>query len=115
MTRTLVVSAWAPEIAPLDRLARRRNGQARDRGLDMREVGVGGIDAGIGAAGALAAVRPERVIFVGTAGAYPKGRATLPIGTVVIADEVVWISTAVLRGDGYFPPRRSSAPRRPRI
>jgi nucleoside phosphorylase len=99
MAATLVLSAWEPEIAPLRRLAR---AVAPDR-LALGTVGVGAVDAALGAAAAIAAARPTRVIFVGTAGAFPRGRATAAIGTVAIASEVWLASTAALRGDGYLP------------
>ena len=65
MAATLVLSAWEPEIAPLRRLARAID---PDR-LALGTVGVGAIDAAVGAAAAIAAARPAQVIFVGTAGA----------------------------------------------
>jgi futalosine hydrolase len=96
--KTLVVSAWGPEIAPLRRVAR-----GRREGLVLRPVGVGPVEAAVGAAAALAAHRPERVIFVGTAGVYPNGRRTAPLASVAIADQLSLISTAAVRGDGYLP------------
>jgi nucleoside phosphorylase len=96
---TLVLAAWEPEIAPLRRLARAID-PAR---LALGTVGVGAVDAAIGAATAIATARPARVIFVGTAGAYPRGRATAAIGTAAIAGELSLVSTAALRGDGYLP------------
>ncbi len=94
-----MLAAWEPEIAPLRRLARAIS-PAR---LALGTVGVGAVDAAIGAAAAIAAARPARVIFVGTAGAYPRGRATAAIGTAAIAGELSLVSTAALRGDGYLP------------
>ena len=99
MAATLVLAAWEPEIAPLRRLAR---AVAPER-LVLGTVGVGAVDAAVGAAAAIAAARPDRVIFVGTAGAYPRGRATAAIGTVAVASELCLVSTAALRGDGYLP------------
>jgi nucleoside phosphorylase len=99
VTRTLILSAWEPEIAPLRRLD--LSGPA----LDARAVavGVGPVEAAVGAARAIAAHGPGRVIFVGTAGAYPRSRATLPIGTAALACDLTCVSTAALRGDGYLP------------
>jgi nucleoside phosphorylase len=99
MPATLVVSAWEPEIAPLRRLARGFDSKR----LALAAVGVGAVDAAVGAAAAIAAARPARVIFVGTAGAYPRGRATAAIDTVAIARELCLASTAALRGDGFLP------------
>ena len=93
--RTLVLSAWQPEIAPLEARGR------LPRGLRTATVGVGAIDAAAGAARIIAELRPRRVIFVGTAGAYPGAR--LAIGSAAVAGELHAISTAVLRGDGYLP------------
>jgi nucleoside phosphorylase len=97
VTRTLVVSAFAPEIAPL----RRRLAGRRD--VQTATVGIGAIEAAIGASRAIAAHRPGRLVFVGTAGVYARGRAAIPIGGVAVAGEIQWVSTAALRGDGYLP------------
>ena len=107
MAATLVLAAWEPEIAPLRRLA----GAIAPERLALGTVGVGAVDAAVGAAAAIAAARPARVIFVGTAGAYPRGRATAAIGTVAVAGELCLASTAALRGDGYLPePLATGAP-----
>jgi nucleoside phosphorylase len=94
VARTLILSAWEPEIAPLRRLV---------RGVRAVAVGVGAVDAAVGAARAIAAHRPDRVIFVGTAGAYARGRGTIAIGDAAVTAELVSVSTAALRGDGYLP------------
>jgi nucleoside phosphorylase len=95
--RTLVVSAFEPEIAPL----RRRLAGRRD--VQLATVGIGAIEAAIGATRAIAAHRPGRLVFVGTAGVYARGRATIPIGGAAVAGEIQAVSTAALRGDGYLP------------
>jgi nucleoside phosphorylase len=98
LARTLVVSAFEPEVEPLRRLVRGA------RGVELGPVGIGAIDAAVGAAQAIAAARPERVIFVGTAGIYGQGRpARAAIRTAVVASELFCASSAVLRGDGYLP------------
>lgn len=97
MPRTLVVSAFEPEIAPL----RRRLAGRRD--VHTAPVGIGAIEAAIGATRAIAATGAGRVIFVGTAGVYARGRAAIPIGGVAIAGDIAAVSTAALRGDGYLP------------
>jgi nucleoside phosphorylase len=110
--KTLVVSAWGPEIAPLRRIVGRAAG---DSEVVLRPVGIGPVEAAIGAATALAAYRPARVIFVGTAGVYPRGRQTAALGSVAIAEEMLLVSTAALRGDGYLPelqPARDAGARR---
>ena len=97
MSRTLVVSAFEPEIAPL----RRRLAGRRD--VQTATVGIGAIEAAIGATRAIAAHRPGRLIFVGTAGVYARGRAAIPIGGVAVAGELQGVSTAALRREGYLP------------
>jgi len=99
VSATLVLAAWEPEIAPLRRLARAIDPER----LALATVGVGPVEAAVGAWTAIAATTPARVIFVGTAGAYPRGRATAAIGTVAIAGQLHLVSTAALRGDGYLP------------
>jgi nucleoside phosphorylase len=106
--RTLVLSAWDPEVAPLARLLRAH--PAEGKGVTLAAVGVGLVDAAVGAARAIAGAKPARVIFVGTAGVYPSAVRALPIGTAALADEVRLISSAALRGQAYAPaPLVSSA------
>jgi nucleoside phosphorylase len=96
--RTLVVSAFEPEIAPLRPLAR------ASRGVTLAAAGIGAVDAAAGAAAAIVAARPARVIFVGTAGVYGSpARAGLPIGGATVVGEIACVSTAALRGEAYLP------------
>ena len=98
MARTLIVSAFEPEIAPLRRLVRGL------RGIVLEPVGIGAIDAAVGAAGAIARVRPARVLFVGTAGIYGREKeARQAIGTALVAGEILCMSTAALKGEAYLP------------
>jgi nucleoside phosphorylase len=97
VARILVVSAFEPEIAPLRRLI----GGARD--VETATVGVGAIDAAVGAARAIAATQARQLIFVGTAGAYWRGRLTAAVGSAAVASALACVSTAALRGDGYLP------------
>ena len=98
MTRTLIVSAFEPEIAPLRLLVRGR------RGIVLEPVGIGAVDAAVGAAGAIVRARPARVLFVGTAGIYgPEKEVRGAIGTAVVAGEIVCVSTAALKGEAYLP------------
>src|SRR4051812_38365521 len=99
--RTLVLSAWDPEVAPLARLLR-AHAHAR-RGVALAAVGVGTVDAAVGAARAIARVKPARVIFVGTAGVYPVEARTLALGSAALAGELRLVSSATLRGDAYHP------------
>jgi nucleoside phosphorylase len=97
-SRTLVVSAFEPEIAPLRPLVR------QSRRVALAAAGIGAIDAAVGAARAIEAARPTRVIFVGTAGVYGRGAPPrLEIGSAAVAGEIACVSTAVLRGDAYLP------------
>jgi nucleoside phosphorylase len=99
--RTLVVSAWDPEVAPLGRLLGAAKPARRD--VALAAVGVGTVDAAVGAAAAIARVRPRRVIFVGTAGVYPGAARAHAIGTAALGGELRLVSTATLRGDAYHP------------
>jgi nucleoside phosphorylase len=96
--RTLVVSAFEPEIAPLRPLVR------GSRRVTLAAAGIGAVDAAVGAAAAIAAARPSRVIFVGTAGVYGSAvRTGLPIGSAAVVGELACVSTAALRGEAYLP------------
>jgi purine-nucleoside phosphorylase len=96
---TLVLSAWDPEVAPLRRLL----GAQRPHGVAIAAVGVGAVDAAVGAARAIARAAPRRIVFVGTAGAYAAAGAAAPIGAAIVAGRLHLVSTAALRGDGYTP------------
>lgn len=107
--RTLVLSAWDPEVAPLVRLLRAHPGDAK--GVALAAVGVGTVDAGVGAANVIARTKPTRVIFVGTAGVYPSAARAFAIGDAALASEVRLVSSAVLRGEAYHPaPLVAAAP-----
>jgi nucleoside phosphorylase len=96
--RTLVISAFEPEIAPLRPVVR------GSRRTTLAAAGIGAVDAAVGAARAIEVTRPTRVIFVGTAGAYGGARrADLEIGSAAVVGEIAFVSTAALRGEAYFP------------
>ena len=96
--RTLVVSAFEPEIAPLRPLVR------ASRRVTLAAAGIGAVDAAVGAARAIEACQPTRVIFVGTAGVYPgDAGAGLRIGSAAVAGTIACVSTAALRGEAYLP------------
>jgi purine-nucleoside phosphorylase len=116
----LVVSAFAPELAPLDlhlrhlrrlRLAELRGSSGKQREQNEEDarlvpVGIGLVEAAIGTARALTDEKgpaPDALIFVGTAGAY--GRELAPGRALVVADELVLVSTAVVRRQAYLPDR----------
>jgi nucleoside phosphorylase len=96
---TLVLSAFEPELAPLRPLVRGL------RQVRLSPVGIGAVDAAIGAAREIARARPSRVIFVGTAGVYAGklGRDAAAVGQVVVPAAIDCVSTAALRGLGYLP------------
>ncbi|HSZ81652.1 MAG TPA: hypothetical protein VLA14_05195, partial [Polyangia bacterium] len=89
--RTLVVSAWDPEVAPLGRLLDAAKPGRRD--VALAAVGIGTVDAAVGASAAMARVRPRRVIFVGTAGVYPSAARVHAIGAAALAGELRLVST----------------------
>jgi futalosine hydrolase len=98
VARTLIVSAFEPEIAALRRLVRGH------KQLVLEPVGIGAIDAAVGATRAIGRVRPARVLFVGTAGIYGgQKEARQAIGTAAVAGEVLCMSTAALKGEAYLP------------
>jgi nucleoside phosphorylase len=77
-----------------------RDDAALAKRIVARPAGVGLVEAAIGAARAIAEVKPRAVVFVGTAGSYEPRPA---LGRVVAARRVKLISTAAVRGDGYLP------------
>jgi futalosine hydrolase len=78
--RTLIAAAYPPELAGLATLLP----AAMARGRVMtRAIGVGLVDAAVGAQAALGELLPERAFLVGTAGALPG--SGLAIGSVVVA------------------------------
>ena len=93
----LIVSAFAPELAPLVAWLGTR---PRRAGVVCQPAGIGAGDAAAGAAAAIARTRPRAVIFVGTAGSYGERPA---IGAVAVARRITLAATAVLRGDAYLP------------
>ena len=96
----LIMSAFAPELAPLaDWLRSPGRGRLATR-IACVPVGIGAIDAAAGAAAAIARWQPVVTLFVGTAGSY---RSTLPIGSAAVARRVCLASGEVLRGQAYLP------------
>ena len=103
LRRWLVLAAWPPELAELRRLLRHRS----DTGLRVvaRAAGVGLVEAAIGATSAIAEVKPDAVMFVGTAGSYPGLRPDLALAGVVAARRLLLSADGVATGDAYLPPR----------
>ncbi|MDB4969484.1 MAG: 5-methylthioadenosine nucleosidase [Myxococcales bacterium] len=81
VVRTLIVAAYAPELGA----------------IAGRAVGIGLVAASAGAVRALAEERPDRVIFVGTAGALPG--SGLAVGSVVVAAR----ARLIVRPEEYVP------------
>jgi len=96
----LIVSAFAPELAPLARWLAGPSGRRFKTIVHAVPVGIGAIDAGVGAAAAIAQITPDVVLFVGTGGSYGRRPA---IGDVAIAARIRLVSTAALRAQGYLP------------
>ena len=88
----LLLAAFPPELAGL--LDRPPAGWA------AACAGVGAVSAAAATAALLAGLRPDRVLFLGTCGAYGEG---LPIGTLLSADPVLAVSLDELEGRAYRP------------
>jgi len=88
----LLLAAFAPELAGLD--------AAPPPGWRVSTTGVGAIAAAASAARLIAEVRPSRVLFVGTCGAYDQRFA---IGDLVSVTSALSVSLDVLAGRAYRP------------
>jgi purine-nucleoside phosphorylase len=88
----LLLAAFPPELAGLlDR---------PPAGWTAACTGVGAVSAAAATAGLLVERRPDRVLFLGTCGAYGED---LPVGTLLSADPVLAISLDELEGRAYRP------------
>jgi nucleoside phosphorylase len=88
----LLLAAFPPELAGLD--------EAPPPGWTCATIGVGAITAALATARLLAELRPERVLFVGTCGAYD---ARLPIFDLLCAAEVLATSQDEAEGRAFRP------------
>lgn len=88
----LLLAAFPPELAGLD--------TAPPPGWRVATTGVGAIAAAVTTASQIAALRPSRVLFVGTCGAYD---ARLAIGDLISVGEALAVSLDVLSGRAYRP------------
>jgi len=68
----------------------------------LRTVGIGLVEAAIGAASLLGEIAPRAVLFLGTCGAYPAGGAPR-IGDVVVARAVKLVDPAIVEGYAALP------------
>lgn len=96
----LIVSAFAPELAPLKRWLAGPAGRRLKPIVHAIPAGIGAIDAAVGTAEAIAQVSPDVVLFVGTGGSYGPRPA---VGDVAIAARIRLVSTAALREQGFLP------------
>ncbi len=88
-----MLAAFAPEVAPL---------AIRGSSLPRAVVGVGLVEAAIGAEQAIATYQPGAVVLVGTAGAFASSR--IAVGHVVVSTRAVVASTAVALDRGAIAP-----------
>jgi purine-nucleoside phosphorylase len=88
----LLLAAFSPELAGLDAMP--------PDGWRVALTGVGALAAAAVTARLLAEVRPERVLFVGTCGAYD---ARLAVGGQLSATEAIATSLDELEGRAYRP------------
>ena len=96
----LVLAAWPPELTELRRLLKRMPTHTH---VVARAAGVGLVEAAIGATAAIAEVKPDAVMFVGTAGSYPGRRPDLALAGVVAARRLLLLADGVATGDAYLP------------
>lgn len=96
----LVVSAWPPEVDHLRQAMRRGHTEAT---LALSSIGVGLVEAALGAGQILETLRPRTVILVGTAGVYPSSADRFPVGTAAVADEIALVSEILPGDDTYLP------------
>ena len=88
----LLLAAFPPELAGLD--------AAPPPGWRVATTGVGAIAAAAATASLIAALRPDRVLFVGTCGAYDDQHS---VGDLVCVGEAISVSLDVLAGRAYRP------------
>lgn len=90
----LVCAAVEDELAPL-------RAQLRSDAIRFAAIGVGPVEAALGAQAALAS-RPSAAILVGTCGAFPSAR--LPIGRAVCVERSFLSCPDVAAERSYVPP-----------
>ncbi|HTN53206.1 MAG TPA: phosphorylase [Anaeromyxobacter sp.] len=92
MAPRLLLAAFPPELAGLD--------AAPPPGWVAALTGVGAVPAAVETARLLARHHPERVLFLGTCGAYDD---RLPPGTLLAASEAIATSVEEVAGRAYRP------------
>ena len=98
----LILAAWPPELTALRRHRRRRSHQAAAP-VVLDTVGVGLVEAAIGATASIEKHRPQKLVLIGTAGVFPAARAAHPIGSVAVATTIHLASQAVVEKSAYLP------------
>jgi purine-nucleoside phosphorylase len=88
----LLLAAFAPELAGLD--------EAPPKGWRVALTGVGAVSAAAATAKHLEKIRPKKVLFIGTCGAYCKN---LNIGDCISVSAVTSLSAQELTGRAFRP------------
>ena len=96
--RWLVLAAWPPELLTLRRLLAQKPMR-----VVARAAGVGLVEAAIGATAAIAELKPDAIMFVGTAGSYPFLRPDLALAGVVAVRCLLLSADGVASGEAYLP------------
>lgn len=92
LSTSLLLAAFPPEFAGLD--------AQPPRGWTLACTGVGALAAAVATTRMIAEVQPERVLFVGTCGAYDD---RLALGDLISASEAVVVFLDELEGRAYRP------------
>lgn len=95
-----MVSAWPPELA---RLRAALAGAHAAPAVALASIGVGLVDASVGASRLLETLRPEAAILVGTAGLYPGTGREHVLGAAVVADDLVMLPEILPGRHAYLP------------
>lgn len=75
--------------------------------IDLASVGVGLVEAGIGACHLLARHRPDAMLLVGTAGVYPGQSRRLPLGAVAVVERMLLLPDLAPGTATFSPPAMS--------
>ena len=84
--KILIVAAWPPELGRIRGVLRTAPYRKWRGQIELQTVGVGLVEAAIGTTAALTRRKPQLLILVGTAGAFPT--ATLDIAKAAIVSRV---------------------------
>jgi|GEM_PF-475345 len=109
--RWLVVAAFAPELAYLRAALPHLSVRVRRR-VTLAPVGIGPIEAAIGASRLIVQTKPHAVVLVGTAGLLPACSRRFAVGQAVVARSAVLLADILPGKNAYLPasvPRRAKA------